>query len=406
MVLIAVLLIIFVDNMWSNDLYIKSLFAIKAIQTHSTKALNYFFIAIAYTGTLPVFLVVMTLIYNYDDRSNWFFINLSAFVSYSATSILKLGYKAPRPYYIDEGINALQCESGYAKPSGHALESSQFLLNLWFMYMYHYSKAKLARILTLFFAVLFIALIMFDRLYLGVHSLDQVIMGAYLGTLISISFNMLFYDVIKRAYKMIANREEGYRKYAIPGIIVMLGVHAFNIVIFILNKNNNMGKAYEDTWTQNMVTKCPNSISTDLYRVPFIHLSNTLVFITMFIAMLYSSRKFPESIEAWHYESGKGKRIARLLLMLVVMFICYSPAIFYHPQNVILKAGLCCVVPSLLMGIWFMVVDRLALKIKLSTQSNKSEGMNNIKDEDKMGNAIEMAPQAINGEPLDKNSID
>ena len=390
LVLLAIVLIIFVDNIWSEQLYNKTIIAIHSLQSHSSKALDKFFIVVAALGMLPAFLIVSTLVYNYDDRHNWFFLNFSSFLAYSLTSILKLSYKAPRPYYVDTDIRAISCEAGYGKPSGHALECSQLFLTLWFIYMYHYSKAKLIRVITLMGSVLLIGLIMLDRLYLGVHSLDQVIMGAYLGSTIAISLNLLFYETIKRAYKLTVNREEGYRKYAFPCIIMMSSVHIFNIVMLVLNRNGN-DRSLEAQWSPNIEAKCPRLPSTDLYSVHFVHLSFTTLFLGYFIAMLFSSRRYQQSVTSWQSETSIPKRIARLCLLLVLTFICFTPTIFYRPKNILVNAAICKFLPSVLMCLLYCFIDRIAEKLHLSsgTVNQKMEGINNIKDDENLGKAID-----------------
>lgn len=339
----------------------------------------------------PAYLIISTLVYNFDDRHNWFFLNLSAFLGYSITSILKLGYKAPRPYYVSDSIRAISCESGYGKPSGHALECSQLFLTLWFIYLYHYSKAKLTRIMCLSLTVVFILLIMLDRLYLGVHSLDQVIMGAYLGTTISISLNMLFYDGIKRGFKLIFNREEGYRKYAFPGIITMASVHIFNITMFILN-NGSIEQYYEDDWSKNIESKCPGYPSTKLFTVPFIHLAATLLFLAYFVAMLYSSRKFASSTAAWQSDVSIKKKIIRLFLLLGLEVVCFLPDILIRTHNLMLNIALTKVVPALLMGILYSFIDKIAERLHLtgSSSPNKMNAMSNQPDDENLGKAIDI----------------
>jgi undecaprenyl-diphosphatase len=100
------------------------------------------------------------------------------------TYILKKLFQAPRP------LDALVLETGYRFPSGHATAAG-FIFAL--VTYFAFSKLKSKKLKYLIFAIAFIWLIAicWARLYLGVHILIDVIVGAMIGigmTALCVSF--------------------------------------------------------------------------------------------------------------------------------------------------------------------------------------------------------------------------
>lgn len=93
-------------------------------------------------------------------------------LSASVNGILKLAFHSPRPYWIDQQIQALSTESSFGMPSGHAQNGIVF----W---------GLLARGLHSFevkvLIIPIVILIGISRLYLGVHFLGDVLVGWIIG---------------------------------------------------------------------------------------------------------------------------------------------------------------------------------------------------------------------------------
>lgn len=89
--------------------------------------------------------------------------------------ILKIIFKLPRP-----NISPLEALSDFTYPSGHAM-NNLVLYGLLAFYTFHFTKNKPVSILFAFVAVIWIGLIGFSRIYLGVHYLSDVIAGYLVG---------------------------------------------------------------------------------------------------------------------------------------------------------------------------------------------------------------------------------
>ena len=111
--------------------------------------------------------------------------------------ILKLLHHDPRPFFVVEDIKAIMWNKSYGNPSGHSMYFTsvfpwlvvilfELIKRNWRMT----AKTKILIGVLLFIAILIISLSIFGRVYLGVHSLDQILYGSLMGT--SIWFYFLF----------------------------------------------------------------------------------------------------------------------------------------------------------------------------------------------------------------------
>lgn len=90
------------------------------------------------------------------------------------SGVSKLVFLAPRPYWVNPEIQALSSSKGFGMPSGHALVATAVWGEL--------ARQRRRRIMRfLFVGVVFGVAI--SRVYLGVHSVSQVLAGALAGLL-------------------------------------------------------------------------------------------------------------------------------------------------------------------------------------------------------------------------------
>ncbi|MGZ7095152.1 MAG: phosphatase PAP2 family protein [Methanobacterium sp.] len=97
---------------------------------------------------------------------------------YFISEILKIMVARPRPYEVLEGVRVLVTTSGYSWPSGHSVAS--------FIAFTIYGMAVIGRRYGLFYFFLLVCLIMFSRIYIGVHYPSDVLSGALIGIFIGI----------------------------------------------------------------------------------------------------------------------------------------------------------------------------------------------------------------------------
>lgn len=133
---------------------------------------------ITFLGRFEFYMIFIPLIYYAVDRSLGLR-TLFLLVTVDAVSAyLKQLFHQPRPYWTGE-VNGLSTEATYGIPSSHASSS----IALWGYLAYHIRKTWMTVL-----SVVIILLIGISRLYLGVHFLQDVLVGWVVGLIILIVF--------------------------------------------------------------------------------------------------------------------------------------------------------------------------------------------------------------------------
>jgi membrane-associated phospholipid phosphatase len=94
------------------------------------------------------------------------------------TSTLKHVFHTPRPYWVDPDVQGLARAGGFGMPSGHALVAT----SVWMQLGRSWRGGQ-----ALWICVVIILGVGFSRLFLGVHSVGQVVVGIILGLGIAFS---------------------------------------------------------------------------------------------------------------------------------------------------------------------------------------------------------------------------
>ena len=112
-------------------------------------------------------------------------------------NLLKLIYNDPRPFWVSDKVSPFKCSVQYGNPSGHTMIGFMMLLMPWLDYNSNYRNGEtlLGKLVTkvgilISFLVLG-GLVAYSRLYLGVHSLDQVLLGFLLSLWLSLTAHYL-----------------------------------------------------------------------------------------------------------------------------------------------------------------------------------------------------------------------
>ena len=94
---------------------------------------------------------------------------------------LKLYFKEPRLYFLSDRIIPTACPIDFGFPSGHGMGTSILFLSFSSIYTQerHFKKAEKALVYS--GAILLCFIVMYTRLYAGIHSIDQLVAGLLLG---------------------------------------------------------------------------------------------------------------------------------------------------------------------------------------------------------------------------------
>ena len=225
-------LIIFIERIYYQILFDESLEIIPDFQK-SGKSLHYFWKFMTFFGTKggigPIYVVLFLFIPLNKVYTLTFLLLFTGFVDHTS----KMVYRQERPLWMNDEIdigNNHAC--GYGNPSGHSLSSSCIYLSLWYVLcdiidekISDKLKAKVIKVITLILSILIFLTIMTSRLYLGVHSLNQIIFGCTLG----IGIFFLFLPILKVYYTPKTFFQKQYsNKYTHLIITIMFLFRLFN----------------------------------------------------------------------------------------------------------------------------------------------------------------------------------
>lgn len=111
---------------------------------------------------------------------------LAIIIMFCITSVLKLVFHMPRPYMILENVKLPPTSFGVSKtadpnsfPSGHSATTAAVVTVIVLKAKEYYEKYQLAIIIM----ILFLVVIAFSRIYIGMHFPFDVLIGALIGIL-------------------------------------------------------------------------------------------------------------------------------------------------------------------------------------------------------------------------------
>lgn len=127
--------------------------------------LNEFMLGITYFGDEIAFLVTALIVFWCVDKKKGYYILSVGFIGTIANQFMKLWFRIPRPWVIDENFTILEqareAAAGYSFPSGHTQSAVGTFGSIAYT-----TKNKAIRIAAILIAVL----VPFSRMYIGVHT--------------------------------------------------------------------------------------------------------------------------------------------------------------------------------------------------------------------------------------------
>lgn len=150
------------------------------LETIRVPVLNEIMLGITNLGDEIAFLVVALLLMWCVDKRTAYYVLSVGFLGTIANQFMKLWFRVPRPWVLDEKFTILEQAregaSGYSFPSGHTQSSVGT-----FGAIAYITKNKALR----YICLLVVVLVPFSRMYLGVHTpLDVTVAAAMAGLLI------------------------------------------------------------------------------------------------------------------------------------------------------------------------------------------------------------------------------
>ena len=163
--------------------------------------------------------------------------------------ILKIFYQNERPFFINSEIKVLNCEGGFGNPSNHSLLSTFFYLSLYEIYVNKNEKInEKNKNLIYFLTIIFIFSIVFSRMFLGVHTLNQILFGSLIGFFLYF-FMFKIYKFNQNVLFIIYNFKQ------IVFVIIFLIIFGFFNYYFFFNFDN---KILYEKYNFMIEKNCPN----------------------------------------------------------------------------------------------------------------------------------------------------
>lgn len=156
------------------------------LQSFENAFFDFFFNFISFLGEEFVYIALLSAVYWLYNKKLGEYIGVTLGVTFALNTGLKELFSKPRPFEVsDEIINKRPGSStGHSMPSGHAQGAATFYMSTALAFKKHWAII-LAGVITI--------LMMFSRMYLGVHYLEDVLVGATLGILLSLLGYKLFF---------------------------------------------------------------------------------------------------------------------------------------------------------------------------------------------------------------------
>ncbi len=164
------------------------------LQKTSGTVIEWFFQFISLLGEEYLFIVVLGTVYWAVNKRTAEYIGTALGISFSLNNVIKSLTQMPRPFERYPEVQNLRpgTSTGSSFPSGHTQGFGSFV----FAIAYTLGKRKwwvIAGVLTV--------LMMISRMYLGVHYLSDVFVGAALGIMVALAhgvlFNRMYHDKVK-----------------------------------------------------------------------------------------------------------------------------------------------------------------------------------------------------------------
>lgn len=150
---------------------------------------NEFMLGITYLGDEIAFLAVALILIWCADKRTGYYVLAVGFLGTIANQFMKLWFRIPRPWILDENFTILEQAregaSGYSFPSGHTQSSVGT-----FGAIAYTTKHKLLRIL----CIAAVVLVPFSRMYLGVHTPLDVSVAVIMAVILIFALKPIILD--------------------------------------------------------------------------------------------------------------------------------------------------------------------------------------------------------------------
>ena len=186
---------------YRETLFEKSLTVEADIQKNFSNGVLNFFELLSNIGTAKITLTVFGIVFVFLPLNYSYSLMCAIIYSSFFTNFFKIIYRSPRPIWKSDDIK-ISCNNGFGNPSGHSFTSMCVYLSLAhlltnFNYFYKKTIGVVLRVVIFIVLIVTIGLVLFSRIVLGAHSINQVIYGGMLGFG---TYFVLFFIILGKNY--------------------------------------------------------------------------------------------------------------------------------------------------------------------------------------------------------------
>lgn len=197
--------------------------------------LNEFMLTITQLGEETAFLVIALVLFWCVDKYKGYFVLAVGFVGTLFNQFLKLWYRIPRPWVLDENFSILEqareAASGYSFPSGHTQSAVGT-----FGAIAYTTKNRNIRI----GAVAIAALVAFSRMYIGVHTPLDVFVSIAIALVLIVIMKYFVLDHFKSTFPYVF----ALMFLLAVGLLVFVQCYSFPADIDVHNLESGIKNAY------------------------------------------------------------------------------------------------------------------------------------------------------------------
>ena len=367
-ILVIYILIVFLsEKFYRSYLFNKSIDIEKKIYENTSYITINIFKIITNFGTITI-LIPLVIIIHLLLPINISYTFLSVLIlSCYFDNILKIIYSNPRPFWIEPSIKK-ECDGGFGNPSGHSFTSFSTYLSLWNIIIERpfFENKKFLKIILFIIFFIFSFLIALSRIYLSVHSINQILFGSLLG----MGLYFYFFHIIqlqkfngKQFFKYITGSLE------IKIHSIKFGIYLILLFLVYFFKKYNSNK-YDNILHEN----CPEIPLYRKFKNDGFFVGLTIFFLIgahygllFFINKIQVEKPFKnEEINKWTKENHLKIIIIQFLILIphFILMILY----FLIPENnisLIILFPLKVIIPFLLTGgFMFGIFTYICIKYK------------------------------------------
>ena len=197
--------------------------------------LNEFMLGVTYLGDEIAFLVVAMIVFWCVDKRTGYYVLSVGFLGTIANQFMKLWFRIPRPWVLDENFTILEqareAATGYSFPSGHTQSSVGTFGSIGYT-----TRNKFTRGLCIAAAIL----VPFSRMYLGVHTPKDVLVAALMAVILAIVLRPIVFSKKRGVFPVFL----GIMVAVSVGFLCFVELYSFPVDIDPHNMESGLKNAY------------------------------------------------------------------------------------------------------------------------------------------------------------------